>query len=119
MDASGGNDGRITGYFGFHTELEQDPWWMVDLGAQLPLREIVVYNRLDDEVVAARAAHLRLSLSDDGSSWHEVYARREDAPFGGADGAPLRVPLYGRRARYVRVSVPGHTILHLDEVEIY
>ena len=29
-----------------HTELGKDPWWRVDLGASLPVAEVVIVNRL-------------------------------------------------------------------------
>ena len=32
--------------FCIHTETQTDPWWRVDLGASLPVAEIVIVNRL-------------------------------------------------------------------------
>ena len=119
LDAAGANNGQITGYYGFHTETEPDPWWMVDLGGVTRLSEVVVYNRLDDIPWARRSAHLKVALSEDGEIWREVFARADDTPFGGADGYPLRVKLADAAARYVRVSLPGRECLHLDEVEVY
>ena len=29
-----------------HTKLQKDPWWRVDLGASLPVTEVVIVNRL-------------------------------------------------------------------------
>ena len=29
-----------------HTQSEKDPWWRVDLGASLPVAEVVIVNRL-------------------------------------------------------------------------
>jgi hypothetical protein len=119
QDAAGGNNGMITGYYSFMTEVEYDPWWMVDLGSEVPINEVMVYNRIDTPETAKRAAHLIISLSDDGVSWLTVFSRAEDTAFGGADGRPLQVVLEGRRARFVRVSLPGRTILYLDEIEVY
>jgi SAM-dependent methyltransferase len=120
QDAAGGNNGMITGYYGFHTDLEFEPWWMVDLGSQNPVDEVVVYNRIDTVANAAvRAAHLRIYLSSDGASWSMVFSREEDAAFGGADGRPLRVLTGGQEARFVRLALPGKTILCLDEIGVY
>jgi hypothetical protein len=119
LDAAGGNNGQVTGYFCFHTELEQQPWWRVDLGKPQPVTEVLVYNRLDDDPAARRAAHLCLSLSDNDETWRIVFARTEDTAFGGVDGNPLRVNLQGEKARYVRVSLAGEGYLHLDEIEVY
>jgi F5/8 type C domain len=119
LDAAGGNDGRITGLYGFCTEFEPAPWWMVDLCALRPLTDIYVYNRLDEDPWACRAAHLTVALSDDAQTWRTVFSRTDDAAFGGADGNPLLVQLGGQIARYVRVSLPGEGFLHLDEIEVY
>jgi hypothetical protein len=120
LDAAGGNNGMITGYYSFCTDLELDPWWMVDLGTEQHLNEIVVYNRIDGQVNgASRSAHLQISLSDDGESWSKVYSRSDDSLFGGADGKPLRILMHGRPARFIRLGLQGKTILCLDEIEVY
>jgi hypothetical protein len=110
----------ITGYYGFHTDLECEPWWMVDLGSETRITEVVVYNRIDTIGNAAiRAAHLRIDLSADGASWSNVFSREEDTAFGGADGNRLRALVNGQQARFVRLGLPGKTILCLDEIEVY
>jgi FkbM family methyltransferase len=116
--ANGGNDGRITGYFGFCTGLEDAPWWQVDLGTVRPIREVRVYNRLRwEDLVADRARHIAVLLSEDGESWREVYYHR-GRPFGGLLGKPLRVFL-DDAARFVRLQLKQREYLHLDEVEVY
>lgn len=120
QDAAGGNNGMVTGYYSFCTAAQIEPWWQVDLGASIPLQEVVVYNRIDTfPRGAVLSSHLRVFLSADGEHWSRVFERHDDEPFGGADGKPLRVLLYGREARFVRLGLPGHGILCLDEVEVY
>jgi hypothetical protein len=109
----------VTGYYSFCTELEFEPWWMVDLGDSVNITEVIVHNRLDHEPSARRAAHLTILVSDDGENWREVYSRSEDTAFGGADGKPLRVALAPQTARYLRIMLPEATLLHLDEIEVY
>ena len=92
---------------------------MVDLGALSPVSEIVVYNRLDGEEWALRAAHLCVSLSDDAKNWRNVFSRSDNTAFGGADGRPLRIQLQGQPGRYVRISLPEGSMIHLDEIEVY
>ena len=119
-DARGACNGIITGSYAFHTDEEYEPWWMVDLGSSTAISEAVVYNRLDSGLSTDKAAPLIIAVSDDGNAWRTIYMRDQREPFGGADGRPLRVafkqPVAGR---YVRLSLPGRTTLHLDEVEIY
>jgi len=119
-DAQGGCNGFITGFYGFTTAQEAEPWWMVDLGAMMPVREVVIYNPLlAAGDLSRRSAKLRIKLSDDSVAWKTVFARTEGEAIGGADGLPLRVPLTDQAARYVRVDLPGTNVLHLDEVEVY
>ena len=39
--------------------------------------------------------------------------------FGFTDGKPLKVPLAGKEARFVRLQIPVFDYFHLDEVEVY
>jgi hypothetical protein len=120
QDAAGVNNGIVTGYYSCHTEMELNPWWRVDLQQEHAISEIIVYNRIDNPAAASRAAKLIIATSRDGIDWHDIYTRTEDKGFGGADGFPLRVLLPDSvTARYVRILLPGKTILNLDEVEIF
>ena len=115
--AFGAVDGVRTGHYGFHTAFESKPWWILDLGSEQDLDEVVVYNRLDADC-RSRAGRLLISLASDGRSWRPVF-HHEGPAFGGLDGAPLRLPLLRERARYVKLSLPGMQFLHLDQVEVY
>ncbi len=46
-----------------HTNKEQDPWWEVDLGADLPIDRIVIWNRTDG-TLETRLTGFRVSLID-------------------------------------------------------
>jgi len=116
-DAEGGCDGVKDGKWGFHTALQDDPWWQVDLGEAMPLDRVVIYNRCDH--TAGRAARIAVMLSGDGKGFAQVY-QHDGSVFGGQpDGRPLSVTLGGAETRYVRLQVPGTNCLHLDEVEVY
>ena len=116
-DAAGGCDGIQNGRWGFHTALEDDPWWQIDLKRSMPLDQIHVYNRCDH--TADRASRLKILLSEDGNQWEQVYQHDGTVFYGFTDGKPLVLNLGGKTARYVRVQLPGKTCLHLDEVEVY
>ncbi len=116
-DAAGGCDGLKDGQWGFHTALEPNPWWQVDLGQDLPLDHLLVYNRCDS--TADRASRLKVLLSNDGQSWRQVY-QHNGSSFGGApDKKPLRVELAKAPARFLRLQLPGTVYFHLDEVEVF
>lgn len=115
-DAQGAVDGTLNGSYGFHTGIEQSPWWQVDLGKGIPLDEVIVYNRLD--VARERAYSFVLKLGSERGKFREVHAQG-GVPFGGIDGRPARIKLDGAVARYVRIELPHEGQLHLDEVEVY
>ena len=115
--ASGAVNGNKTGGYGFHTALELEPWWMVDLGSRQPVQQIVIYNRLDG-ICPARARTLSVLVSPDAETWTVLY-RHDGTPFGGADGSPLRVRGNGVAARFVRLKLEDVQYLHLDEVEVF
>ncbi|MBN2506823.1 MAG: discoidin domain-containing protein [Verrucomicrobia bacterium] len=122
-DAAGGCDGVKNGKYAFHTGLEANPWWQVDLGEPRAVARIVVYNRLDYAPGLHNADRVRILTSLDGRTWLRGY----DNPgrhFGGVHGAPpleVRFAPEPVRARYVRLQLPGaHPVFfHLDEVEVY
>jgi hypothetical protein len=117
QDALGGCDGIKTGQWGFHTENEKDPWWQVDFGQPVALERAVLYNRCD--TCGERNYHIRVLLSEDGSSFTQAY-QHDGTPFlGHSDGKPLVVPLAGAKARFLRLQIAGVSYLHFDEVEAY
>lgn len=123
LDAAGGVDGVKNGKYGFHTWLDANPWWQVDLGSAQPIERIVVYNRLDYAPGLHNADHLTILTSDDGQRW-ELRYDNQGRHFGGVtSGAPLEVKFAAGqvRARHVRLQLKHDApiFFHLDEIEIY
>jgi len=116
-DAAGACDGVKHGYLGFHTNLEESPWWQVDLGGPAAIGRVVVWNRCDG--AAPRSRRLSLLLSDDGEAWRSVYTHDGTTFYGAKRGEPLTVALEGAAARFIRIQLPGRQYLHLDEVEVF
>jgi FkbM family methyltransferase len=122
MEGAGGAiNGKKTGEFGFHTQLEDRPWWTVDLGESFEISAILVFNRLD--ACSDRVRALRVLVSTDAGHWTLIYDHAGRPPFGGINflegRPPLLISLPGVRARFVRIECVDRTFLHLDEVEIY
>jgi len=114
-DAAGAVDGIVNEPWGFHTDIEQSPWWQVDLQAPLKLDRVVVHNRSSAD--PSRSAKLGLLVSLDGQAWQSVYQHNGGA-FGNGSAA-LTIPCGGREARYVRVQLSAKQYLHLNEVQVY
>ena len=118
--ADGAISGRLTGGYQCHTELENRPWWQVELPELSAIYEVRVFNRGDSMVAQTRLNHLRVLLSVDGIIWQIVAKRDETQPIGGLYGEPYRwlAPLR-TTARFVRLQLPDMTYLHLDQVEVF
>ncbi len=116
QDAIGACDGIKDGKWGFHTENENKPWWQIDLGRQISLDRLELYNRCD---IPERASRILVLLSSDGRNFKKVYQHDGTPFFGYTDNKPLIIKLNSAPCRYVRLQLPTKSYFHLDEVEIY
>jgi hypothetical protein len=94
----------------FHTRDEQDPWFEYDLGIRTTFSSLRIDNRQDGE--GERAVPLVVEVGDDDAHFRQV-ARRDDEF---SSWSPSFPPV---TARYVRLRVPRHSMLHLEEVDVY
>ena len=112
-DASGANDGRLDVAFGCHTDEEDGPWWRVDLEVPSLVYRVRIQNRRELEI---RLGGFRIESSMDGETWQVVHA----APVGRVPELSVTIELSEPAlARYLRLIVPGRTILHIVEFEAY
>jgi hypothetical protein len=117
-NARGAVSGFYTGSFQFHTGLDNNPWWEVDLQELHDISEIRIFNRIDSG--SERASHIAVLTAAAEGEWQEIFRRIDDEPFGGIDGNHLSIrPASPVRARYVRIIVLAISFLHLDQVEIF
>jgi hypothetical protein len=119
-DANGALNGKIDGKYKFHTDIEDNPWWLVDLGELFGISEIRIFNRIDQAGTAENASRLMIEIGVGPENLVEVYRRNIDEAFGGFDGNPLifmpSIPIPGR---FVRIKLLKRTCLHLDQVQVY
>jgi len=121
-DAAGAVNGNPWEDYGFHTNEENNPWWMVDLGTEVQVHFMRIFNRNRmPEWIQQRASPLVVEVSNDGGQWKPLFQTENKQIFGGySDGHPLVwIASKPAEARFVRISVPRRETLHLAEVEIY
>jgi hypothetical protein len=105
--------------YGFHTDLDDGPWWELRFDAPCAPDRIVVHNRRDR--LQERASGLIVEASLDGVDWTVLHQGLCHFGAGDAPGQPppLVLPLAGRvELRCLRLRLPGRTYLHLGWVEI-
>jgi hypothetical protein len=93
----------------FSTLPEENPWFELDLGRAYDISVVDIDNRTDCCIDRARG--LTVELSSDGRNWVTVARQPQSFHFWVA-----RFP--SRPARYVRLSVPRKTVLHLERVAV-
>jgi hypothetical protein len=96
------------GFF-FHTAYQESPSIEFDLGEAKTISSVVVQNRTD--CCADRAIPLVVEVSENPGEWREVRRRTKDFE-------TWRGRFPSTRARWVRLSVPRGTFLHLLRVKI-
>ena len=107
--ASNGVDGNSGSMF--HTNIENNPWWQVDLQSSFALSSIVLHNRFESN--GDRARTIQVLISQDGNAWTTIYRHN------GTVFKDLTVDAGGKIARYVRVQLAETNYLHLLEVEVF
>ncbi len=117
-EASVGTDGNANGGSNFfHTGIEDQPWWQVDLGAVHQVSGFEIHNRSD--CCMERADSLTVQLSTDGKTWTKVYSH-DKKPFGSETSQipPLKINTKSAPARFVRIQLAERNYLHLSEVRV-
>ncbi len=112
----GWSSGSVT-----HTNLEDQPWWSVDLGAVEPIATIDVWNRTD--CCADRLTSFWVLVSDTPFASPQLDTARGQAGVSGyfvagTAATPTTVAV-GRSGRYVRVQLAGRNYLSLAEVQVW
>lgn len=95
-------------YF-FHTAEEASPWLELDLTQKQEFSRVNVFNRRD--CCGERAAPLLIEVSSDRATWREVSRRDQGFDAWRASFAPVS-------ARWVRLRVARHSMLHLSDVRV-
>ncbi|MEO8714519.1 MAG: glycosyltransferase family 2 protein, partial [Acetobacteraceae bacterium] len=88
-DATRAVSGEFSGWYNCHTDIEDQPWWRVDLGAACRIGEVRVFNRTGEPWIMQRTRRFRLQVSDDDTAWKTVFEKTDDTVFGGIDGEPF------------------------------
>ncbi len=112
-DAEGANNGRLQGDYGFHTRVEDSPWWMVDLLEGVHLSRVVIYNRA---AFPDRLGGFVIELSTDGRAWRTAHEDPGQQQLDDVVTVTLRetVP-----SRFIRVRLPRRGVLHFLELQAF
>ena len=118
VDAAGAVDGKRHENWAFYTEKrDRIAWWEVDLGKDVVVGRVDVYNARNGP---NRAHILQVLFSSDYDNWEMVYDNKGKKFYGGKEGEkPLEIRVEGKKTRWVRIQIPRYDYFHLSEVEVY
>jgi hypothetical protein len=108
-------DGAVDGAqgaYGFHSGMEDMPWWAVDLTHPMTVTRIVVYGRGD--CCYDQSIPLDLEVSDDGTTYRKIAERTDE--FSASN--PWVVKPDSLVTRLIRLRAQRHAVLVLNEVEV-
>ncbi|XP_077791029.1 uncharacterized protein LOC114605560 [Podarcis muralis] len=99
-----------------HTQLEFNPWWTVDLGAEFRVSRVSITNRGDCCARRINGAEIRIGSSPVKGGITNPWCAtiRSLAP-----GATAIFDCGELQGRYVTITIPGIRILSLCEVEVF
>ena len=116
-DARGANGATLAEDFGFFTNQEREPWWMVDLLAEYAVQEIAIVNRLNQP---QRFQTFSILSSLDSRTWTTRFTQAVPINVSSDPELPWRLPFSEPfTARYVRIMLLGTGYLHLRRVQIF
>jgi hypothetical protein len=116
-EAAGANMPMLPADFGFHTDLEDSPWWSVDLLDVRPVSEVRIVNRVTQP---GRFRNFAIDVSLDGRAWRTVFEKADGADVGSEPASAYRARIAPRRsARFLRVRKLGRGFLHLRRVSVF
>lgn len=123
-DAMRALDGDTNKECAFHTDVEDFPWWVVNLDGLHNIECVNIFNRVNIAAIRTRINPLVLEFSLDGIAWSEIFRTHENFDFGAA--VRPNIPLQWVRsesealAKFVRIRVlKSKTYFHLSAVEIF
>lgn len=124
-DASRAVDGVVDGKYSngstAHTEDDNNPWWMVDLGKIYTIRQINVYNRTD--AVVDRLKNYNILISEDSIPMSTAITNYTGVTMINDPQiakSPTRFKVNDVQGRYIALQIPGSTrYLHLAELQAY
>ena len=102
--------------FCFHTNLEEKPWALVDLGYSMLIESIEISNRIDSE--QERASSLIISIGNDRNAMKSIYNFSNQSLLS-SDPNFFRLRLSSQPIRYLAFSLNEKNFLHLGWVKIY
>ncbi|AOW49375.1 discoidin/SUN/FTP domain-containing protein [Acetobacter ascendens] len=94
--------------YSFHTDQEQNPWWLLDLEDEILVKDIYLFDRPD--VGGFRSQNLQVLIGEDLENMKVIFENPGQDVL-----SNVKIPV-NAVIRYVKCMVNSYSILHLDTV---
>lgn len=94
--------------YSFHTDQEQNPWWLLDLEDEILVKDIYLFDRPD--VGGFRSQNLQVLIGEDLENMKVIFENPGQDIL-----SNVKIPV-NAVIRYVKCMVNSYSILHLDTV---
>lgn len=112
-------NGKLMGTAQNLTQIEENPWWKIDLQEISTIHEIQIFNRIDQNIKASCA--FNILISTDEQIWKYITKKTNNQLYGGIDGSPyVWTSEKGMVGRFVKFTIVGnHKQIGLDQIQIF
>ena len=117
IDAAGANGITLHDDYGFHTDEETNPWWLVDLLQSFVIDRLCIVNRTSHQ---ERFTSFMVHSSSDGHVWLLRHMKLDLSAVSDRSDRPHRVDFPDPFvARHVRLTRLGTGVLHLRRIQLF
>ncbi|WP_349934909.1 discoidin domain-containing protein [Acetobacter sp. A11-2] len=97
-------------HFSMHTDMELNPWWLLDLERERHISNLYIFDRPD--LGGFRSINLDVSISSNMNDWTSLYVKKDDSLLWN------KKIVIESNARYIKISLLSIGILHLDTIVV-
>lgn len=117
-ESANGFFGKIVCFSNFCTEIENNPWWMIEFLEIKTIQEIRIFNQCDKEYKCRVFDDFSILYSTDNINWYEKYRYNLANYIGGEYGEPF-VLEEEIVCKYIKIRLNKYNSLHLTKIEFY
>jgi hypothetical protein len=115
-DAALANRDPLPHDFAFHTGIDENPWWQVDLLVLCAIERVEIINRVNE---SQRFTHFRIDVSHDGEEWVTCFTKLDNDAVSSDPRYPTQCILKHQvHARYLRITQLSTSFMHLRKVRV-
>ena len=115
-DAAFANHDPLPDEYAFHTDVEENPWWQVNLLELCLVEQIELINRASNFL---RFTRFRIDTSRDGNEWTACFVKLDDTVVSNDPNYPAKFNLnHPVQAQYIRIIQLGTNAMHLRRVRV-